>query len=515
MKEGPVFDLREACYTCPMSPFAELQAELQAISDLNASCQILQWDQQVNMPPAGAAARGRQIALLGQLAHERLTAPKMGTLFGALASRQDEDSVEGATLRAARRRWEKATKIPASLVSEIRTHNAKTFTAWADAKATGNFSAVQPLLEKNVELSRRWAACFNPEHIGDPLIDHHDRGMNYTQVKALFEDLRGELVPLVEKLCAAPQPESEFLRRHYPKADQLRFGMMVSQALGYDLKRGRQDETAHPFMIRFAAGDIRITTRVNENAPTEALFGTIHETGHALYELNIDPAFDATPLGSGASAGVHESQSRLWENIVGRSLPFWKHFYPSLQDTFASQLKGIDVEVFHRAINRVRPSLIRVAADEVTYNLHVMLRFDLEMQLLDGSLAVKDLPEAWNARIESDLGIKPKHAGEGCMQDVHWFCETIGGTFQGYTLGNLMSAQFYEAAADAVPMLDRDFAEGDFEPLRRWLTENLYQHGSRYTPDELVERATGKPLSAAPFMNYLKGKYSALYDIEL
>lgn len=494
---------------------SELKHELRAIHDLQAAAAVLEWDQSTYMPAAGAAARGRQIALLGRLAHERMTAPRMGELLKGLGGVADADSIEGALVRRARREHERATRVPGELVSAIKSHTAESYVAWTKARPANDFAAVRPYLEKTVELSRRWSACFpEAEHVLDPLIDAQDPGMSAASVRSLFAELRAALVPIVKTLLARPAPERAFLGRPFPKAAQRAFGEQVIRQLGYDFERGRQDETAHPFMIRFSAGDVRITTRFDEADPTEALFGTVHEAGHAMYEQNIAAELDGTPLGEGTSAGVHESQSRLWENLVARSRPFWTRFYPALLETFPEQLAGIDADAFHRAINTVERSLIRTDSDEVTYNLHVMLRFDLEAQLLEGTLPVKDLPDAWNARIEADLGVRPPSDALGCMQDVHWYCTTVGGTFQGYALGNLMAAQFFAAAERELGDVDAAIAEGDFAPLRGWLTENVYRHGARYLPDELVEKATGAPLSIAPFIAYLKGKYGPLYGVE-
>ena len=496
---------------------AELKSELRAIADLHAAANVLEWDQNTYMPPGGAAARGRQIALLRRLAHERRTAPRMNKLFGALQGTADSDGVDGALVRAAHRHWSRATRVPAALMEELTNHASLTYSVWAKARRANDFPMVRPLLEKNVELSRRYADHFpEAEHPADPFIDEHDPGMNAAQIRTLFADLRAELVPIADAVLKQPVPDRSFLDAPYSEADQLALATRVSEALGYDFERGRQDLTHHPFMIRFNAGDVRITTRVNPRDFTDCLFGTIHETGHALYEQNIDPAFDASPIGEGASTGVHESQSRLWENLVGRSRAFWDYWFPEVQKAFSppGPLAEVSVDEFHRAINTVERGLIRVESDEVTYNLHVMLRFDLECSMLTGELPVAELPEAWNARIESDLGIRPPTDTLGCLQDVHWYCMSVGGAFQGYTLGNLMSAQFYAAAAQALPGLEQSIAEGDTSRLKVWLRENVYRHGATYLPDELVQRATGAALSPQPFLDYLRTKYGALYGVD-
>ena len=499
-----------------MTTIDALREELRAIQDLQSAAAVLEWDQSTYMPRRGAAARGRQIALLGKLAHERRVGPTMTSLLEELRSLADDDTVDGALYRRARRQWERARRVPAELVAECRDHAARTYVAWTKAKTDSDFASIEPLLAKNVELSRRWSDCFpDADHPLDPLIDAMDPGMTAASVRQLFAALREALVPIAATLLDAPAPTRACLEQHFPKAAQLAFGEAVIRRIGYDFERGRQDLTAHPFMIRFSADDVRITTRIDEEDLEPGLLGTIHEAGHAIYEQQIDRTFDGTPLGEGASAGVHESQSRLWENLVARGRPFWKFFFPQLRAAFERAFADVSLDMFHRALNRVERSPIRVEADEVTYNLHVMLRFDLEAQLLEGTLRVADLPDAWNARMEADLGVRPRSDAEGCLQDVHWYCTTVGGTFQGYTLGNLMAAQFFEAAQREIPSLDADLARGEFAPLRRWLGERIHRHGARYLPEELVERATGSPLSPAPFLRYLKRKYGELYDVAL
>ncbi len=497
-----------------MNALVELKSELRAISDLNAAAMVLEWDQNTYMPAGGATARGRQIALLSRLAHERRAAKRMGELLSELSATADEATVDGALVRRALRDYQRATKVPSELMEKISNHGSTLYAAWTEARSANDFAMVRPLLEQNLELSKRYAEYFEVDHPIDAFIDEHDPGMTAASLKTLFASLRAELVPIVEKLLAKPAPDRSFLDADYPQEKQLAFAAAVSETLGYDFDRGRQDLTHHPFMIRFSSGDVRITTRVDPRDFTDCLFGTIHETGHALYEQNIDRAFDGTPLGAGTSTGVHESQSRLWENLVGRSRPFWEHLYPKLQDTFPDPLKGVSLDDFHRAINAVERGLVRVDSDEVTYNLHVMLRFDLECAMLEGELAIADLPEAWNARMEADLGKRPPTNTLGCLQDVHWYCIPIGGAFQGYTLGNLMSAQFFAAATQALPDLEGQLARGEFAPLREWLTEQVYRHGATYFPDELIQRATGAKLSPKPFLDYLRKKYGPLYGVD-
>ena len=377
-----------------------------------------------------------------------------------------------------------------------------------------NFKLVAPLLELTLEMSRQMANFFpGYQHIADPLIDDLDEGLTVAVIRPLFQKLRDGLAPLVGTITAQAEPDDSCLRRQFPEADQLNFGAQVAQSLGYDFARGRQDKSPHPFTTSFSSGDVRITTRIKENFLSEALFSTIHETGHALYEQGINPAFDGTPLFDGASMSIHESQSRLWENLVGRSKSFWHYFYPKMQVVFPDQLKTVPLDQFYRAINKVERSLIRTDADEVTYNLHVMLRFDLELAMLEGKLAVSDLPEAWNEQYRTDLGVMPTDDSLGVLQDMHWFSGTIGGYFQSYTLGNILSAQFFAAASKAYPQISSEITGGNFSTLHRWLTENIYRFGRQYSAAAIIERATGGPLAIEPYLAYLRTKYGELYQL--
>jgi carboxypeptidase Taq len=320
-------------------------------------------------------------------------------------------------------------------------------------------------------------------------------------------------VPTVRAICDQPAADDGCLRGSFGEPAQLDFGVSVIKRIGYDFDRGRLDKTVHPFCTRLSTGDVRITTRVEESDVRQALFSTLHEAGHALYEQGVDPALEGTPLGRGASVGVHESQSRLWENVVGRGRSFWQHFYPLLQSTFPDQLSKVPAEAFYRAINRVERSLIRTDADEVTYNLHIMLRFDLELELLEGRLLAKDLSEAWRAAMQDCLGIVPTDDRDGCLQDVHWYAGRMGGGFQSYTIGNILSAQFYAAAVQAHPNIPSEIAIGGFSTLHAWLREHLYQHGRKFKPNELVERTTGEQLSVGAYLAYLRAKYGELYQL--
>jgi carboxypeptidase Taq len=495
----------------------ELKTRMQEVGDLNSAGAVLSWDQSTYMPAGGAPARGRQMAILGRIAQEKFIDPAVGKLLDDLQPYADSlpyDDDNAALIRATRRSYDKATKVSPAFLAEYYEHAAHAYQVWTEARPANDFKKVQPLLEKTLDMSRQLANFFpGYEHIADPLIDFADYGMKAASVRKVFSELREQLVPLVQTITAQAAADDSCLKQHFPEDKQLEFGRMVIQKFGYDFNRGRQDKTHHPFETKFSIGDVRITTRVKENDLGEALFSTTHESGHAMYEQGVDPSYEASPLDGGTSAGVHESQSRTWENIVSRSRPFWEHFYPELQKTFPKQLDKVSLDTFYRAINKVQRSLIRTDADEVTYNLHVMIRFELELQMLEGTLAIKDLPEAWHAAYKSDIGITAPSDVDGCLQDVHWFGGQIGGMFQGYTLGNILSTQFYAEALKAHPEIKKEIGQGKFETLHTWLKDNIYRYGSKYTAPELIERVTGRGLDIAPYIQYLRAKYGELYKL--
>jgi len=497
----------------------ELQARLLEASDLDMANSLLSWDQATYMPPGGAPARARQTAALARLAHERLTDPAVGKLLDDLRPYEESlpfESDDASLIRVTRRTYERAVKVPAAFLGEFYAHSAETFDLWTRARPANDFAMVQPHLQKRLDMSRQLADFFpGYEHPADPLIDFSDYGMKASSVRAVFGQLRDQLVPLVEAVTARPPVDESCVLQHFPEDQQLAFGLEVIKQYGYDFDRGRQDKTHHPFCTKFSLGDVRITTRVKENDLREALFSTLHECGHAMYEQGINRSYEGTPLGSGTSSGVHESQSRLWENLVGRSRGFWEHFYPRLQQVFPEQLGRVPLDTFYRAVNKVERSLIRTDADELTYNLHVILRFDFELQLLEGKLKVKDLPEAWRERYRSDLGIAPPDDKDGILQDVHWYAGTVGGSFQGYTLGNIMTTLWFEQATKAHPDIPKQIAHGEFGTLHGWLREHIYQHGTKFTANELLQRETGGPLRIEPYIAYLKRKYGELYGVRM
>ena len=499
--------------------FQELKTRLLEVNDISSAAGLLYWDQSTYMPPGGAAARGRQMATLSRLAHEKFIDPAVGKLLDELVPYEenlDYDSDEASMLRVTRREYERATKIPSEFLAEVTSHTSESYQVWTEARPANDFERVRPYLEKTLDYSRQ-AANFFPgyEHIADPLIESSDYGMKATEVSRVFAELREALVPIVSTITSQESADDSCLHQHFPEEKQLSFGLEVAKQFGYDMNRGRQDKTHHPFMTKFSLGDVRITTRTKENFLGDALFSTLHETGHALYEQGIRMDLEGTPLAGGTSSGVHESQSRLWENMVGRSRGFWHYYYPKLQSVFPEQLGAVSRDTFNRAINKVERSLIRTNADEVTYNLHVMLRFDFELAMLEGKLEIRDLPDAWRERFEADFGIVPPDDKDGVLQDVHWYFGLIGGSFQGYTLGNILAAQFYTSAFKAHPEIPAEIKrKGEFSTLHNWLKENLYQHGSKYTAPEIIERATGSPLSIKPYIAYLKLKYGYFYNLD-
>lgn len=495
-----------------------LKGRLRTVSDLRMAAHVLVWDQSTYLPPGGAEARGRQLATLDSLAHEKFTDPEVGRLLDELTPLEAElpyDSDDASLLRVTRRDFEKATKVPSKFLAKFSEHTAKAYGLWAEARPEDNFAKVADTLETTLEYSRELSQFFPDfEHIADALIDGADEGMTVAALQPLFADLRTELVPIVEAISAQDESNASTLEGHFPEAEQLAFGLKLAEAFGYDLRRGRQDKTLHPFAVNFSVNDVRITTRVKEDDISECLSSTLHEAGHAMYEQGISQSLEGTPLASGTSSGVHESQSRLWENQVGRSRGFWEHTFPDLQATFPG-LQDVSLDAFYRAINKVSRSLIRTDADEVTYNLHVIIRFDLELALLEGKLAVKDLPDAWRERYRSDLGVTSEGDTNGVLQDVHWFAGAVGGAFQGYTLGNVLSAQFFESALDDHPTIPGEIRSGQFGTLHTWLKDNIYTHGRKFTAPEIIQKATGQAMTIKPYVNYLKTKYGELYNLAL
>src|SRR5918995_4090581 len=496
------------------SVYKLLKNRLATISDLRSAKSLLFWDQQTYMPGGGVAGRAEQVATLSRLAHQMLTDDETKGLLDA-SGEPDPSSEEGALLRRALRDYERATKLPAELVAEISRATALAEPDWVTAREESDWRLFAPHLERILDLKREAAEALGYEdHPYDVLLDAYEPGAEKARLEVMFKELKEGVLPLIRAVVAkgAGKDRAAPLKGAFGEAGQEEFGQEVISAFGYDWKRGRQDRSVHPFCINFGPGDVRITTRFDGGWLAPALFGTMHEAGHALYEQGVDPSYARTPLGGGTSMGVHESQSRLWENLVGRSQAFWSHYFPKLREVFSEVLGEIDVREFYGAINVLEPSEIRVEADEVTYNLHILLRFELEVALIEGSLSVADLPAAWNAKMEEYLGLVPKNDSAGVLQGIHW-ADGLFGYFPTYTIGNVLSVQFFEAAVEAHPWIPEEIKSGSFSTLLGWLRENVHRHGSRYYPHELVERATRRPLGTAPYLRYLEDKFGELYDL--
>jgi len=494
-----------------------LKTLLAEIANLIAADALLGWDQQVNMASGAAQDRSEQLSTLEGFIHKKATSPELGELLQNLepiAKQLDADSDEARLIKIARRDFDKRTKVPNEYVAEFARLAAVAQNVWEKAKKESNFSLFKPHLEKLVEMRRQYASFFKPyAHIYDPLLDDFEPGLKTAEVQEIFEGLRLKQVALIKTISERPQVKSDFLKINYPEKGQWEFGVEVITAFGYDWNRGRQDKSVHPFTTGFGINDVRITTRVSENYLNPALFGTLHECGHALYEQGIDQKFKRTPIAGGASTAVHESQSRMWENLVGRSYVFWKHFYPRLKEFFPTQLGNIDLDTFYKGINIVEPSLIRVEADEATYNLHIMLRLELEIALMEGSLAVVDLPAAWNAKMKEYLGITPANDAEGILQDVHW-SSGLFGYFPTYALGNLVSAQLWETLRKDLPDLDAQIENGKFSDLLTWLRNHVHQYGAKYEPQELIQKVTGSKINPDAYIRYLQDKFGKIYNIK-
>jgi carboxypeptidase Taq len=494
---------------------AELKRRLAEIADLRRTERVLAWDLQVWMPPSGADARAAQLAALESVIHERFVDDGIGELLDELDAYRASlpyDSDDASLLRVTRQDWERARRVPSELISQLARYGAEAYEAWVKAREDSDFGSFRPWLERGIELRRRYIACFEPyDDPYDVLLDVYEPGMRAAEIRAVFDVLEPELVSLVAQ--HGTDEVDPFMRGPFDVDAQHRLSLEIIDRFGVARTDFRLDRTVHPFMTYSGLKDIRITTRYTEN-DLNSLFTAMHECGHGLYQYGVDPALDRTPLETAPTAtdfsmSLHESQSRLWENVVGRSLPFWRWFYPRVQQTFPDMLADVPLEAFHRAINRVRPTLIRVDADETTYGLHIILRFGLEQELLSGRLAVKDLPEAWNTRVAELLGLEVPNDASGVLQDVHW-CDASFGYFPTYQLGNVLSVQIWEKAREALPDIDTQMEHGDFSALHDWLRENLYSLGRKFTPKETIERVVGGPIDPGPYLRYLHDKQGTL-----
>ena len=491
---------------------ASLRRELAQINDLAVAARVLEWDQLVMMPRGGAATRGDHLATVHRLAHELFVRDEIGELLEQASPEVadlDPESDDACLVAVTRRDWEKARRIPADLRAEMTKLSSDGVEAWTVARENDDFESFRPWLDRTLELKHRYIACFpSTDDPYDPLLDDFEEGMPTSEVRRVFDRLR----PALQELAAQAQetePEA-YLSGPYPRETQHELSLVVAKAFGATEDAFRLDPTVHPFCISFATQDVRLTTRYAEDDLLgSSIFSTMHEVGHGLYEHGGDLALDRSPLATGCSSALHESQSRLWENVVGRSLPFWRWFYPQFRDGFATVLADVPLEQFHRTINRPRPSLIRVDADETTYGLHIILRFELEQQLMFGGLETSDLPEAWNAKLEELVGIRAPNDRLGCLQDVHWAAGLFG-YFPTYQLGNVLSVQIWERLVADVPDAYEQVESGEFGEIHAWLRERLYRHGRKFTPAETIERVAGGPIDPEPYLRYLADKNASL-----
>lgn len=493
-----------------------LKERMAEVADLGHAASLVGWDQQVFMPEGAAEEHGNMLGTLGKIAHEKFTSDEIGNLLEDLKKELpglDPDSEEYRIIKVTSKDFDKETRVSSAFIVEQAQVTALAHRAWIEARSKSDFSIFQPHLEKIIEMAQRYVAFFPPaDHPYDTLLDGYEPGMKTADVKAIFNALRPQQVELLRAISERPQVDNSFMHLAYDEKTMWDFSVEVASTFGYDWKRGRQDPTVHPFCQSIGANDVRITSRWVPDLPFALLFGTMHETGHALYEQGVGSVWSRTALEGGASLAIHESQSRMWENLVGRSRPFWEYFYPRLQQRFPSQLGNVGLDQFYRGINRVQPSFIRVEADEATYNMHIMLRLELEIAMLEGAVAIKDLPDLWNTKMQEYLGLTPPNNAKGVLQDVHW-SSGLFGYFSTYALGNLISAQLWDKFRSLEPDLDDKIRNGDFSSLLSWLRVKIHQYGRKYEPQELVQRVTKSKIDPAPYVSYLKTKYSEIYGI--
>jgi carboxypeptidase Taq len=494
--------------------FDELLTRLGTLQDVEKTASVLGWDEETKMPPLGAEARAEQRATIARIAHELQTDPALGELLEQLRpfeESHDPESFEASVVRVARSDFTKASRVPVDLRADMSRIASRGYRAWLQAREQQDYDVLYPLLEQALELRRRYVECFAPyDDPYDPLLDIYEPGMKTAEVEQIFARLKEALVPMIRAFAESGVVDDSSLRGHFPRDAQRRFSLAVLERWGMDRAAWRLDKTVHPFMTCFSPSDIRLTTNFHEDS-LHGVLSCLHEFGHGIYERNVDPAFTRTPLAEGVSSAFHESQSRLWENLVGRSIATWRFFYPRLQQEFPEQFAAVPLDTFHRALNKVEPTLRRVDADEVTYCLHIILRFELERALLGGELALRDLPEAFDAKMRDYLGLQPPDVTSGVLQDAHWSDLTFG-YFPTYALGNVVSVQLWERAEAEAGPFDEQFELGEFGTLRGWLTENVYRWGRVFTPQELLRRAAGSTMDPEPYLRYLDRKLSGLLE---
>ena len=496
-----------------MSNYDELISRVKELSVIESIGGLLAWDQETFMPPKGAQLRSESLAYLSKTAHSALINPEMGSLLDSLENDNLTD-IESANVREIRRSYDKATKLPTSLVEEMARHKSHALQIWQKARAENDFTHFAPALEKNLDLACQAAEHYGyEENIYDAMLDIYEQGMSVSQLDLLFSGLRKEIVPLVKAIGeSTSKPDLTFLKStSFSEEGQRDFSLRVAKAIGFDFEGGRMDTSTHPFCSGAGPDDVRFTTRYDESFPFGCLYGVMHETGHGLYEQGLSREHEGTPLGKAVSLGVHESQSRLWENVVGRSREFWNHWLSDFCEVFPD-VGDLDLDTIHCAVNNVEPSLIRVEADEATYNLHIMIRYEVEKALVNGDVKVNDLPQFWNSQMENYLGITPPDDAQGVLQDIHWSMGAFG-YFPTYTLGNLYASQLWEATLRDIPDLPSLISRGETQPLLDWMRTNIHIHGSRWEPDDLILHATGEKPSSDAFIRYLKQKFQHLYNL--
>lgn len=494
--------------------YTAYQDMTQKAADLQFAAAVLGWDQEVYMPSKGFTHRGRQLATLATQAHELLTNDNYGNLLQQLAAATDLTDVQQNNVRLSFEDYEKNKKLPPSFIEAITMQTSASYNAWLQARNENNYEVYALQLAKMIDLKKQQAQYYGYKaHPYDALLDEYEKGATVAMLDPVFAKVKEQLPPLLDKIKNTTQVNNDFLHRHFPKQEQWDFSIDVLKKMGYDFSAGRQDYAEHPFTTSFTPEDVRITTRVDEDNFASLLWSSIHEGGHALYEQGLPVSQYGMPLGAAASLGIHESQSRLWENCVGRGYAFWEFFYPHLQQYFSQQLGGVALKDFYKGINQVKPSLVRTEADEITYHFHVLIRYEIEKALIEGSLQTKDIPVTWNDLYYKYLGIRPDTDKAGVLQDVHW-SHGMFGYFPTYSLGSFYAAQFFEQAGKDIPGLTAQLQSGDLAPLLQWLRGHIHEYGRRYTSEELCKKITGKGLDFASFMQYAEKKYSEVYEFK-
>ncbi|MDB5202568.1 MAG: carboxypeptidase [Ferruginibacter sp.] len=493
------------------SVYNQYKDSLQKIADLRYASAVLQWDQETYLPPKGGELRGRQIATLTELAHEQFTGAEMGGLLQQLEAAVGLSDPEKRNVDLSLEDYHKSKKLPAAFVRKMSEAVNKSFHAWIEARKQNNFAVFQEPLAAIIDLKKQEADLLGYEHHPyDALMNEYDKGLTVATTDDLFNNLKPQLLGLYREISSKPQVDNSFLHQHFDKDKQWQFGMDILKNMHFDFEAGRQDISEHPFTTNFNSHDVRVTTRIDENDFGNMLWSCIHEGGHALYEQGLPAEEYGLPLGEYCSLSIHESQSRLWENCIGRGLPFWTSHYPELQQLFPEQLGGVSLQQFYAGINKVQPSLIRTEADEITYHFHVMIRYEIEKQLIEGSITAKDIPAIWNESYKNYLGVTVPDDKRGCLQDIHW-CHGSFGYFATYSIGSLYAAQLYAAILKEQPSLEREIAYGNSIKAWNWLQQQIYRHGRYYNSSELCKMATGETLNSQYFIDYARNKYGNIY----